>query len=85
MFNIPVGVCFNSDKKSVTANFVFISLFGDFELQVSACYGHHQATLNIMNIETLLSEREGLQLHNVKRKDSLSESRVSMFMIFRVA
>jgi hypothetical protein len=45
MFNIPVGVCFNSHKKSVTANSVCISLFGDFELLVSACYGHHPAPL----------------------------------------
>jgi hypothetical protein len=51
-------------KKSVTANSVFISLFGDIELQVSACYGHHQAPLKNMNIETLLSEMEGLPLHN---------------------
>jgi hypothetical protein len=29
MFNIPVGVCFSSHKKSVTANSVCISLFGD--------------------------------------------------------
>jgi hypothetical protein len=37
-----------------------ISLFGNFELQVSACYGHHQAHLKNMNIKTLLSEREDL-------------------------
>jgi hypothetical protein len=41
-----------------------MSLFGDFVLQVSACYGHHQAALKNMNIETVLSEREGLPLHN---------------------
>jgi hypothetical protein len=41
-------------KKSVTANSVYISLFGDFELQVSACYGHHKAPLKDMNIETQL-------------------------------
>jgi hypothetical protein len=29
MFNIPVGACFNSHKKSVTVNSVCISLFGD--------------------------------------------------------
>jgi hypothetical protein len=53
-----------SQKKSVTANSVCISLFGDSELQVSACYGYHQAPLRNMNIETPLSEREGLPLHN---------------------
>jgi hypothetical protein len=41
-----------------------MSLFGDFELQVSACYGHHQVPLNNTNIETALSEREGLPLHD---------------------
>jgi hypothetical protein len=35
----------SSHKKSVTANSVCISLLGDFELQVSACYGRHQAAL----------------------------------------
>jgi hypothetical protein len=45
MFSIAVGVCFSSHKKSVTANSVCIFLFGDFELQVSACYGHRQAAL----------------------------------------
>jgi hypothetical protein len=32
-----------------------------FELQVSACYGHHEAPLKSINIETLLAETEGLQ------------------------
>jgi hypothetical protein len=64
MFSTPVGACFNSHKKSVTGNYVFISLFRDFELLVSACCGHHQASLKNMNIETLLSEREGLPVHN---------------------
>jgi hypothetical protein len=64
MFNIPVGVCFNSHKKTVTANSVCISLFGDFVLKVSACYGDHQAILKNMNIETLLAGSEGLPLHN---------------------
>jgi hypothetical protein len=45
MFSIPVGICINSHKKTITANSVCISLFGDFELQVSACYSHHQAPL----------------------------------------
>jgi hypothetical protein len=54
----------NSHKKSVTANSVCISLFGDFELQVSACYGPHQIPLKNVNIETLLSEWEGLPLQN---------------------
>jgi hypothetical protein len=43
---------------SVAANSVCISLFGDFELQVSACYGRHQAAVKNMNIKTPLSERE---------------------------
>jgi hypothetical protein len=64
MFNIPIGVCFYSHKKSATANSVCISLFGDSELQVSACYGYHQAPLQNMNTETLLSEGEGLPLHS---------------------
>jgi hypothetical protein len=64
MFRIPVGVCFNSHKKSVTANSVCISLFGNFELQVSACYDHHEAPLKLTNIETALSEREGFPLHD---------------------
>jgi hypothetical protein len=41
-----------------------MSLFEDFELHVSACYGHHQAPLKNVNIETLLSERIGLPPHN---------------------
>jgi hypothetical protein len=53
-----------SHKTSVTANSVCMSLFGDSELQVSACYGHHQAALKNMNTETQLPEREGLPLHN---------------------
>jgi hypothetical protein len=60
MFNIPVGVFLNSHKKSVTANSVCICLFGDFQLQVSACYGHHQALLKNMNMAILLSEGEGI-------------------------
>jgi hypothetical protein len=60
MFNILVGVCFSSHKMSVAAKSVCISLFGDFELPVSACYGHSQAALKNMNIETLFSERKGL-------------------------
>jgi hypothetical protein len=51
-------------KRSVTANSVCISLFGDSELQVLATYGHHQAPLENMNTETQLSEREGLPVHN---------------------
>jgi hypothetical protein len=39
-----------------------MSLFGDFELQVSACYGHHEAPLTNMNIETVRSGREGTDL-----------------------
>jgi hypothetical protein len=35
-----------------------------FELQVSACYGHHQAALQNTNTETRLSERGGLPLHS---------------------
>jgi hypothetical protein len=64
MFNIPAGVCFNFYKISVTASSVCISLFGDFELQVSACNGHHQVALKNMNMETLLLEREGLPPHS---------------------
>jgi hypothetical protein len=41
-----------------------IFLFGDFELLVSACYGHHHTPLKNMNIATLLSEGEDLPLHS---------------------
>jgi hypothetical protein len=65
MFKVPVGLCFNFHKKSVTANSVCISLFGDFELQVSACYGHHQAAQKYMNVKNSTFQRgEGFPLHS---------------------
>jgi hypothetical protein len=54
MFNIPVGVCFNFDRKISHSQLCLYLFIWRFELQVSACYGHHQAAVKNMNTETLL-------------------------------
>jgi hypothetical protein len=43
---------------------LFMSVYFETELPVSACCGHHQAPVQNVNIETLLSESEGLPLHS---------------------
>jgi hypothetical protein len=62
MFNIPVGVCFSSHKKSVTANSVSL----DLEIWATS-FGllwPSSGSPKNMNTETLLWEREGLPLHS---------------------
>jgi hypothetical protein len=56
MFSIPVGVCFNFHKRISHSQVCLYLSIWRFELQVSACYGHHQAALQNMNIETELLE-----------------------------
>jgi hypothetical protein len=55
---------YNSHKNISHSQLCFYLFIWRFELQVSACYGRHQAPLENMNIETVLSERGGPPLHN---------------------
>jgi hypothetical protein len=65
MFNIPVGMCFNFHTKISQQPTLFISLYLETELLVSAYYGHHQAPVEKHEYRSSTFQKgEGLPLRN---------------------